>query len=218
VAFGTPVVSGNVSFYNETEGLAIPPTPTIAVLGVLDDVSKHVTQHFKNPGDAIVLVRTAKPSLAASEYSATFGIGDATLSPVDLAHEKALIQGLVAGAELGLIRSAHDVADGGLAVALAEACFNSRRILGADIDAERAGLTDAAELFGEGASTVILSVAADDVARIEQLFSGSEIEVMQIGRVIAEPRLKLSAVIDEDVRELMRIYEDAIPRRLAAGD
>ena len=216
--FGTPVVSGNVSFYNETEGLAIPPTPTIAVLGVFADVSKHVAHHFKNPGDTILIVRTAKPSFAASEYAAAFGIDGATLSPVDLAREQALIEGLVAGAELGLIRSAHDVADGGLAVAIAEACFSSRRILGAEIDAERAGLTDAAELFGEGPSTVVLSVARDDVARIEQLFSGSGLEVMQIGRVIAEPRLKLAPVIDEDVRELMRIYDDAIPRRLAAGD
>ncbi len=89
LAFGAPVVSGNVSFYNETEGRAIPPTPTIAVLGVMPDVSKHLTQFFKNPGDAIAVVRTARPSLAASEYAAIFGIDGGELSPIDLGREAA---------------------------------------------------------------------------------------------------------------------------------
>jgi hypothetical protein len=175
-------------------------------------------QHFKNAGDAIVMIRTSKPSFAASEYAATFGIDHATLSPIDLAREKALIGGLVAGAELGLIRSAHDVSEGGLAVAIAEACFNSRNILGARIDAESAGIANEVELFGEGASTVVISIASGDVARIEQLFAGSGLEVTQIGEVISDARLKIGGAIDEDVRTLMRIYEDAIPRRLDAGD
>ena len=143
IAFGAPVVSGNVSFYNETEGHPIPPTPTIAVLGVMIDVAKHVTQFFKNPGDAIALVRTAAPSLAASEYAAIFGIDGGRLGAIDLAREAALVEGLVEGAEQGLIRSAHDVAEGGLAVALAEACFNPRAILGAEVELGRAGNADA---------------------------------------------------------------------------
>ncbi|MGA6971624.1 MAG: phosphoribosylformylglycinamidine synthase subunit PurL, partial [Candidatus Binatus sp.] len=85
IAFGAPVVSGNVSFYNETEGHAIPPTPTIAVLGVMTDVARHVTQHFKHAGDAIALVRTSAPSLAASEYSAIFGLDGGSLVAIDLA-------------------------------------------------------------------------------------------------------------------------------------
>ena len=97
IAFGAPVVSGNVSFYNETEGHAIPPTPTIAVLGVMIDVASHVTQHFKNPGDAIAIVRTGKPSLAASEYAALFGIDGGQLGAIDLAREAALVEGLVEG-------------------------------------------------------------------------------------------------------------------------
>src|SRR6266478_3674153 len=84
LAFGAPVVSGNVSFYNETEGHPIPPTPTIAVLGVMSDAAKHVTQHFKNAGDAIAIVRTSEPSLAASEYSAIFRIDGGSLSAIDL--------------------------------------------------------------------------------------------------------------------------------------
>ena len=218
IAFGAPVVSGNVSFYNETEGHPIPPTPTIAVLGVMIDVAKHVTQHFKNPGDAIAIVRTARPSLAASEYSAIFEIDGGSLVAVDLAREAALIEGLVEGAEQGLIRSAHDIAEGGLAVAMAEACFNPRAILGAEVELGRAGNADAVDFFGEGASTVILSIAPGDVARVEKLFAGRGLEFEVIGNVTAEPRLKIGTAINESVSELQRIYEDAIPRRLRGGD
>ncbi len=218
LAFGAPVVSGNVSFYNETEGRAIPPTPTIAVLGVMLDVSRHVTQFFKNPGDSIALVRTARPSIAASEYAAMFGTGGGTLESINLTREAALVDGLVAGAEAGLIRSAHDIAEGGLAVAMAEACFNPRAILGAEVELGHAGNADAVDFFGEGASTVILSIAPGDAARVEQLFAPRGLEFAVIGRVTSEPRLKIGKAIDEDVSELMRIYENAIPRRLAGGD
>ena len=218
LAFGAPVVSGNVSFYNETEGHAIPPTPTIAVLGVMTDVAKHVTQFFKNPGDAIAIVRTGKPSLAASEYVAIFGLDGGQLGAIDLKREAALIDGLVEGAEEGLIRSAHDIAEGGLAVALAEACFNPRAILGAEVELGRAGSASAVDFFGEGASTVVLSIGVNDVARVEKLFAGRGLEFAVIGKVTAGPRLKIDSAVDEDVAELQRIYEDAIPRRLRSGD
>ena len=201
-----------------SSALAIPPTPTIAVLGVMSDVAGHVTQFFKNPGDAIAIVRTGRPSLAASEYAAILGIDGGSLSAIDLAREAALIEGLVEGCEQGLIRSAHDIAEGGLAVALAEACFNPRAILGAEVELGRAGNADAVDFFGEGASTVVLSMADEDIARVEKLFAGRDIEFAVIGRVTSEPRLKIGNVIDEDVSELMRIYENAIPRRLAGGD
>jgi phosphoribosylformylglycinamidine synthase II len=218
LAFGAPVVSGNVSFYNETEGHAIPPTPTIAVLGVMIDVANHVTQFFKNPGDAIAIVRTGKPSLAASEYVTIFGLDGGQLGAIDLKREAALIDGLVEGAEQGLIRSAHDIAEGGLAVALAEACFNPRAILGAEVELGRAGSASAVDFFGEGASTVVFSIGVNDVARVEKLFAGRGLEFAVIGNVTAGPRLKIDSAIDEDVAELQRIYEDAIPRRLRSGD
>ena len=218
LAFGAPVVSGNVSFYNETEGHAIPPTPTIAVLGVMIDVANHVTQFFKNPGDAIAIVRTGRPSLAASEYVTIFGLDGGQLGAIDLKREAALIDGLVEGAEQGLIRSAHDIAEGGLAVALAEACFNPRAILGAEVELGRAGSASAVDFFGEGASTVVFSIGVNDVARVEKLFAGRGLEFAVIGNVTAGPRLKIDSAIDEDVAELQRIYEDAIPRRLRSGD
>jgi phosphoribosylformylglycinamidine synthase II len=217
-AFGAPVVSGNVSFYNETEGRAIPPTPTIAVVGVMTDVARHVPSQFGRAGDAILLVRTAGPRLAASEYAALFGGGGRELAPVDLAREAAMVQTLVGGAELGLIASAHDVSEGGLAVAIAEACFNPEASLGAEIDLEAHGLADAAGLFGEGPSTVVISAAQANAAKLIRMFSGSGLECRVIGRVIGEPRLRLLPLVDEDVVELRSIYEQALPGRLAAND
>jgi len=217
-ALGAPVVSGNVSFYNETEGRAILPTPTIAVLGVMTDVARQVTSFFKHAGDAILLIRTNPPRLAASEYGAMFGGGNESLGSIDLQREAALVDGLIDGAERGLIKSAHDVAEGGLMVAMAEACFNPDGVLGAEADFAALGLTPTAELFGEGASTVVISASSKDVEQVAQIFSGRGIDCRSIGRVIAEARLRLSPVVDENVLDLQRTYEQALPGRLAANE
>jgi phosphoribosylformylglycinamidine synthase len=216
-AFNAPVVSGNVSFYNETEGRAIPPTPTIAVVGILTDVARHVTQPFKRAGDVILRVRTAKTTLAASEYDAHFGGGDGALATIDLERERALIEALVGGAENGLIRSAHDVAEGGLAVAIAEACFGLDAPRGVEIDGAQHGLGEVAELFGEGPSTVIVSVAQIDAARACAHFTRHGLDCVVLGRVSADQRLRITPFIDDDVRALKRIYDDALPGRLGAS-
>ena len=213
LAFKAPVISGNVSFYNETEGRAIPPTPTIAVVGTIDDTSKRMTQFFKTPGDYILVVRTAKPSLAASEYEAMYGSSPEGLSPIDLLRERELVLALLGGIGEGLIRSAHDVAEGGLAVALAEACFNPDKLLGAKIDG--LATSDAAELFGEGPSTIVLSAKENDLAQVHKAFETVGIECRTIGRVTEDARLSISgASIDADLNELNRIYESALPGRL----
>jgi phosphoribosylformylglycinamidine synthase subunit PurL len=216
-ALGTPVVSGNVSFYNETAGRAIPPTPTIAMLGLLEDATCRVTQFFKFPGDRIILVRTGTPALTASEYAALLGHPGDALAPLDLASERALIDALVAAAERRLIRSAHDLAEGGLAVALAECCFSPDGILGAEVESLPGG-AEAAVLFGEGASTIILSADQHDTRELKLLFETAGIEFTILGRVGEAARLRILPAIDEDVRELMRIYDQAIPRRLGAND
>ena len=208
LAFATPVISGNVSFYNETAGRAIPPTPTIAMVGTLEDVSSHLGQHFKRPGDTILLVQTLVPSLAGSEYAALFG-ADGHLRAIDLARERRLIDGLIQAAGKGLLSSAHDVADGGLAVALAEGCFGSGPALGAVIEPFS---DDPAEMFGEGASTVVLSAPAESLEAIRDAFA--PLEVRLIGRVTADARLTINPGIDESITELKRLYEDALPRMI----
>jgi phosphoribosylformylglycinamidine synthase len=158
------------------------------------------------------MVRTAPPSLAASEYAELFAITVTSLAAIDLKRERGLVEGLVECAEHGLIGSAHDIAEGGLAVALAEACFNPEGAVGAEVELPH-GL-GAEELFGEGASTVIISAPVENIEVISQLFR--PLEVRQIGRVSANPRLKVGTLIDEDVRGLMRLYEEALPGRLDA--
>jgi phosphoribosylformylglycinamidine synthase len=212
IAFKAPVISGNVSFYNETEGRAIPPTPTIAVVGIIDDVSKRVTQFFKAANDYILIVRSGKPSLAASEYEAMFGSSPDGLHPIDLERENRLIGTLLGAIDGGLIRSAHDVAEGGLAVALAECCFRPETFFGAEIDG--LGNSDAVELFGEGASTIVVSAQEKDAPQLSRMFIEGGIECRTIGRVTGPTRLRIVSSIDEDIRELNRIYESALPGRL----
>ena len=215
LALATPVVSGNVSFYNETEGRAIPPTPTIAMLGVLEDAGRRVTAVFRAPGRRGYPGVGRRPRRLRRANMRPFSRSTAgSLAALDLERERALIEGLVAAADRGLIRSAHDVSEGGLAVALAECCFNPDGVLGAEID----GMPDgggAEVFFGEGASTVVLSAAFDEIEKLRQIFDGIEFNV--IGRVISEPRLRVAKVIDEDVPELRQIHEQAIARRLAAN-
>ena len=210
LAFDIPVISGNVSFYNETEGRAIPPTPTIAAVGILDDVGRHRRHYFAQPDDLILMIRTAAPRLIASEYETLFGSNPDGHWTIDLNRERRLVEGLVEGAERGLIESAHDVAEGGTAVTLAEACFNPDRALGAEV----AKLESDAELFGEGPSTVILSAAPHDLDEVSRLFEPLEVTIL--GRVIETPRLRIVPGIDEDINDLMQIYEQALPRRFGS--
>ena len=211
IAFDTPVISGNVSLYNETAGRAIPPTPTIAVVGTFDNVAVHLKQYFRSPGDAVLIVRTAAPSLAASEYAALFGAPDQKLAPIDLGRERKLIDGLVECAQRRLIRSAHDVSEGGLAVALAESCFNPAGVLGVELEIGGSG-HGAEVLFGEGSSTVVISAPVENIKVLHQVFA--PLEVAAIGLVTLAPRLKIGDTIDEDVTALRTLYEAALPGRL----
>jgi phosphoribosylformylglycinamidine synthase len=142
-----------------------------------------------------------------------YGNSPEGLTPIDLVRERELVDALLGAIDQGLIASAHDVAEGGLAVALAEACFNPDKLLGAQIDGLET--SDAAELFGEGPSTIVISANKQNVAKLRQAFETFGIECRTIGRVGDEPRLSISgASIDADVSELNRIYESALPGRL----
>src|SRR5205814_8389681 len=119
-----PVVSGNVSFYNETEGRNIPPTPTIAMVGLSDDVEAHLTPWWRAEGDVIVLLGRTREELGGSEYLAVLhGLVRGAPPWIDLEAEKRLHRVCFAAAEERLLRSLHDVGEGGLAVALAEFCL-----------------------------------------------------------------------------------------------
>src|SRR5207248_2298330 len=126
-AFGTPVISGNVSFYNETPEGAIYPTPTIGMLGILDDVNRRCGSAFRDEGDVLILLRAdSDPTggIGGSEYlSAVHGLEAGRPPSIDLAAEKRLHDCVVAAIQDGLLASAHDCSDGGLVVCLAESAI-----------------------------------------------------------------------------------------------
>src|SRR5262245_25640008 len=148
-ALETPIVGGNVSFYNETEGKGIHPTPTIAMVGFLEDVKGALTQWFKREGDQVFLLGEPSGSLGGSEYLALkHGLESGRPQPVDLATERALHDLVRAARDAGLIVSAHDCSEGGLAMALLECCITGPSAIGAEIALEGKGRLDEL-LFGE---------------------------------------------------------------------
>ena len=148
--FETPVVSGNVSLYNETDGVSILPTPTVGMVGLLDDVTRSVGFHFAHEGDVVALLGTTRDEMGASEYLATvLGRDEGPCPPLDFASARALVNMLLEPVRDGMLSSAHDVSEGGLAVALAEAAMGPGGF-GADLDVEDAALVHAAALLADG--------------------------------------------------------------------
>jgi phosphoribosylformylglycinamidine synthase len=184
-ALGLPVVSGNVSLYNEHAGGPIPPTPVVGCVGVLDAV--HAVRHaFREPGDQVLLVAAAgAPAIDGSEYQRTVhGRVEGRLPEPDLRGEAALGRLLAAAARERLLRSAHDAADGGLAVAVAEACLPGLGVAAAISDT--AGRPDIT-LFGEGRAVVVISCVPADEERLRAL--AGDLAIDRIGVVTAGPRI-----------------------------
>ena len=176
-ALETPVVSGNVSLYNESADRMIHPTPIVGMVGIVDDVHQTVGSAFVDSGDCVLLVGALSGRLDASEY-----VGDAVGSPraPDIDAEVALIRALAAAARGGLVRSAHDVSSGGIAVALAESCISGE--IGATISLPAGGRTDEV-LFGEGPGQVLLSCLATNVGALLDGFSDRGVAAREVGKV-----------------------------------
>jgi phosphoribosylformylglycinamidine synthase len=223
-AFETPVVSGNVSFYNETEGKGILPTPTIGMVGLIHDTRKLITQGFKRPGDLIALVGTTGDDLSVSEFAASVlgvttdeMIAGGRLPAIDLALEKRIHDVILHLADASLISSAHDCSDGGLAVALAECCFSSlnRATLGAAIDLPASELSDAAALFAETPSRIVISFAPEFAARVREIAANVPFAI--IGAVESGSfRISIggNAVIDAETAELEAIWRNSLEQKL----
>jgi phosphoribosylformylglycinamidine synthase len=220
-ALGTPVVSGNVSFYNETSGRAIHPTPTIAVVGLIEDWERHARAAFPEAGLEVVLLGETREELAGSEWLARrHGIEAGRPPQVDLEHEKKLAELLVEGVAEQAVLSAHDVSDGGLAVALAECCLVGERRFGAEIELSDAGLRPDALLFGESTGRVVTTTRDADALLARARRHG--VPARRIGRTgggrltIHPPRTEGNlAWIDAAVSELHDAWSQAIPRRLS---
>jgi phosphoribosylformylglycinamidine synthase len=190
-ALEIPVVGGNVSFYNETLGQAILPTPVIGMAGLLDDVEARSTQWFATPGDRVALLGPEAVSLGGSELLWVLHRTVAgRLAPLDLAAERAVQEACRAAIAARLLGSAHDCAEGGLAVALAESCVSGPRPVGAEIDVGSVGDSGGGRpdltLFGEGPSRVVVSVKAEAARHFEQLMSEFRVPWRWVGTVGGE--------------------------------
>jgi phosphoribosylformylglycinamidine synthase subunit PurL len=214
-ALGTPVTGGNVSLYNETSGEAVLPTPTIGMVGVVEDLAYRTTQEFKAVGDEIVVVGGLAGSLAGSEYLAVCHAMEAgNISAVDLTYEKKVQEFTLEQIKAGQVRSAHDCAEGGLAVAVAESCVGSG--LGAKLELNCEERVDAL-LFGEAPTRIILSVPAGKGAEIVDAAKLQGVYAWKVGCVF-ENRLDVfvngTQEITLAVDELKTAWKDTLPNYL----
>jgi phosphoribosylformylglycinamidine synthase len=213
-ALGVPVVSGNVSFYNETDGRSIPPTPTIAMVGLLSDVTQHTTQWFKSEGDIVVLLGQTREELGGSEYLAvTRNLVRGTPPWIDLSVEMRVQEVCLTAIREGIVRSAHDLAEGGLAVALAEACISGPgEPMGAEIDME-ADIRPDAWLFGESQSRIIVTVRRKHVTRVRELARSLHVHCAILGEVRGR-RLRIGSLIDLAGHDLLERWKNALATRV----
>jgi phosphoribosylformylglycinamidine synthase II len=216
-ALDLPVVGGNVSFYNETNGQAILPTPVIGVVGLLEDAGRLTTQWFKAPGHRIALLGGADVSLGGSEYLwALHRRLAGPLAPLDLELERRVQTAVQAVVESGLATAAHDCSEGGLAVTLAEACVSGREPLGCVVTLDggaRADLT----LFGEGPSRVVIAVEPARAREFEALMAESAIPWRWIGTT-GGARLRITlgtAVLDAPLDRLEHAWRTGFERHVA---
>jgi phosphoribosylformylglycinamidine synthase II len=217
-ALEIPITGGNVSLYNETDGKAIYPTPVLGVVGLLEDSNKVLGRGFKASGDAIVLLGETRDELGGSEYlKALHGIVAGLPPEVHLEAEKALQQLLVSAAREGLLQSAHDCAEGGLAVTLAECAFGTGGIgLRVDLSSVDSSVTtwrSVGTLFSESASRVVVSVAREHVGALLAHAQASGVPAREIGTT-GTGRINVlidgQSVIDVAVTDAETIWDSAL--------
>lgn len=207
LALNAPIISGNVSLYNEANGSAIYPTPTVGMVGLIKNLQDITTQEFKGAGDLIYLVGVTKDEFGGSElqkmkYGKIFG----KAPELDLETEVKVQSQVLAAIRAGLVASAHDISEGGFAVALAESCMGAKG-LGAEV--EIAG-NPVSALFSESQSRFIVSVKKENQEQFEKM-----VDATLLGQVSEQPFMRISCngdiVINQQVDQLRNDWEGAIP-------
>jgi phosphoribosylformylglycinamidine synthase II len=225
---GTPITGGNVSFYNETLGKSIYPTPVIGILGIIDDASQVLKIGFREQYDAIVLLDGLPPApgasttlaeeFSSSEYSKTIaGIVAGEPPPMDLAAERRLQELMQILAAQRLLQSAHDISDGGLAVTLVECCFASCG-LSASVSLEEFHAAVEHALFNERGARAVVSVKPSLLARVLENARQYGVTAQQIGQVIRDSDFRIQykggAVIDSPLHSLRDVWAFSLERAL----
>lgn len=212
-AFGVPVVSGNVSFYNESFGQPIHPTPTVGMVGLIDDVARRVTMDFKADGDRVVLLGLTRPELGGSEYlKVVHGVVAGRPPAVDLAGERLLHELLLTAIDAGIINSAHDCSDGGLGVALAECCIAGDR--GAVLRMPE-GADPVVTLFSESHCRIVVTVPAQAFDALKTLAATHGTKCTLLGEVGGDSLC--FGDLDVSLGELKEAYLPTLERLVHGG-
>ncbi|WP_165767973.1 phosphoribosylformylglycinamidine synthase subunit PurL [Virgibacillus indicus] len=214
LALDTPVISGNVSLYNQSKGEAIMPTPIIGMVGLLESTKLVTPSHFQNADDLIYLIGETNEEFGGSELQNILeGSYSGKAPAIDLNVEATRQKQLLEAIHQGIVVSAHDLSEGGLAVALAESVFNNK---GLGVKAEIEGNPTTA-LFSESQSRFLVTVKKENKAKFEEIIEHAK----QIGVVTSDGKLKVSQennkIIDEDAEKLNKLWREAIPNLLHVG-
>jgi len=218
---GTPVISGNVSFYNENPNGPVDPTPMVGMVGLIKDADKYVTQDFKNENDLIVLLGENKADLSGSEYLYLVRKQKKGNPQIDIEREKAVQEACLEAIESNIINSAHDCSEGGLAVTLVESCIaNASRMLGAVIkldELKNKNIRMDEILFGEAPSRVVVSLKKDNLRTLERIAKKHSVPYHVLGSVGGKKlviKCKEKKIMDIPVTTLSDTWRKAIPLRL----
>jgi phosphoribosylformylglycinamidine synthase len=221
---GVPVVSGNVSFYNESEVSVIHPSPLIGMVGVLEDVSKHATMAFKDEGDIIVLLGVCRDELGGSEYLRwRFGLEVGEPPRLDWRLEKAVQVVCREGIKRGIIKSAHDCSEGGLAVCLAECCIAGEIGGKVNLTAEmiQSPITGRYSpiLFGETASRIVVTVEVSKLPELSAIVEEQNCPMFVLGEVGGEELVIAfggKELIREEVKNLKAVWSTALAQQIGS--
>ncbi|MBL7071752.1 MAG: phosphoribosylformylglycinamidine synthase subunit PurL [Candidatus Omnitrophica bacterium] len=224
-ALGTPVISGNVSFYNENPKGPIDPTPIVGMVGLIEDAEKCVTQNFKNEGDVVVLLGENKGGLGGSEYLYQIHNLKKGNPQIDMGAEKSVQEACLEMIQSEIIRSAHDCSEGGLAISLAESCIaRAGHMIGVVVDLDvikKDGMRMDDTLFGEAPSRIVVSVKASDLQKLEEIAGKHSIPYYKLGEVRGT-----QFIVRNDNRELINMsvtalsdgWRNAIPARVKSDN
>ncbi len=213
----TPVVSGNVSFYNETEGESVYPTPTVGMVGLIENLNNTVNQWFKNEGDLIALLGDTYDELGGSEYQKIINGNISGVPPkINLESENNLIAALIELANGSIINSAHDLSEGGIAVALAECCFSKNSNIGFVVNLENINehnLNIPTLLFSESQSRCIVSTNKNNLKKLKETASRNNVNLKLIG-VVGGNRMIIENILDMQVDEVYSLWDKAFEEKL----
>jgi phosphoribosylformylglycinamidine synthase len=214
IALNLPVVSGNVSFYNETDEVPIYPTPTVGMVGLVTKVARLVTPWFKAADDLVVLLGRTREELGGSEYlKVVHGLVKGTPPWIDLRLERAVQNCCIQAIDRGIVRSAHDLSDGGLAIGLAECCVSGpEKPLGVRIEMREMIRGDAL-LFSESQSRIVVSVREESLGQLREIAAEHQVPMQVIG-VVGGASFVIQPLVRLPVEELRALWSGGLARRI----